>query len=135
MRCFSPPPKVNGEFSEHRAALFPSLGLRRSRMRAVSLLLVASSAAALVLPPTGKAQATRRESLGRALALVPLVALPARGSAANKVGYINDSLEESAARQMADSAGVRGATVNLTGRYTDPLHPGCARKVSKSCRL
>lgn len=135
------------------------------------ILLIASSAAGVVVPlaTSHKTPAilSRREALSRALALMPLVAVPFGASAANKVGYLyvaleldhidllrdhistcsapllltyvrapyrnsNDSLEGSDARRMADSAGIRGASVNLTGRYTDPQHPGCARKVSKS---
>mmetsp|Transcript_17584 Transcript_17584/g.39685 ORF Transcript_17584/g.39685 Transcript_17584/m.39685 type:complete len:164 (-) Transcript_17584:94-585(-) len=97
----------------------------------VLLLALASSCCALVTGQSHAAAAassravqSRRNVLGR-IAVLPLFVTPTVASAYNELVGI----ERSQARKMADST---AAPLNFSGRYADPQHPGCPRKVGKS---
>ena len=69
--------------------------------------------------------ATRRSVIGAALA--PLV-FPVVASA-----YVDpEKVTDRAAREMANSAGARGADIRIVGKYSDPMHPGYPRQVKGS---
>ena len=100
----------------------------------VLLLALASSCCALVTGQSHAAAAassravqSRRNVLGR-IAVLPLFVTPTVASAYNELVGI----ERSQARKMADST---AAPLNFSGRYADPQHPGCPRKVGKCALL
>ena len=95
-------------------------------LRCTWLLLVCSCVQSLHAP-----HRSRRAVLARAAALIPIVAAPkvalALAESLRAPGFVGYDVAD--AKQLADST---APPANLNGRYSDPKHPGCARKVSKS---
>jgi hypothetical protein len=95
-------------------------------LRCTWLLLVCSCVQSLHAP-----HRSRRAVLARAAALIPIVAAPkvalALAESLRAPGFVGYDVTD--AKQLADST---APPANLNGRYSDPKHPGCARKVSKS---
>lgn len=110
-------------------------------MHKVALFLALGSGSALRVPATPQSQTRRAalEAAGRTLALGSLAALPSLASAdctpfdGTGCGVPTSTTSgQSTAGAYARSVGRRAATVNVSGKYADPQHPGMPRKVSKS---
>ena len=87
-------------------------------------LLLACGCTGLVTRPA-RSPVGRRAVLGRVAALIPIAAAPSVALAYNEFVGVDASV----AKQLADST---APPENFNGKYSDPKHPGCARKVSKS---
>jgi hypothetical protein len=88
---------------------------------------VASAAIAFNPAPVG-----RRAVLGRVAALIPIAAAPRVALAYSD--SINTVTEKSPDKRTLEEkkAGLFSAEVKMNGQYSDPKHPGMARKVTRS---
>lgn len=77
-----------------------------------------------------------------AQALVPLLGAPSMASALDGLSKnvyggapfagVDTSVASASVQTYSASAGRRAATISISGKYSDPQHPGCLRKISKS---
>ena len=104
-------------------------------MLARVLVLFAATASCLQLPSTPKAaEAVGRRAALSKLALLPLVLPLAANAEFSKieVNRIQLGRDDVKTAKAATTAGRKAAKLVLSGKYSDPMHPGCERKLLQS---